>query len=604
MKIKFLLIFFLGYNLLLGITIQEIKKSNKYIYGTGKADTKKDADEIAIKDLLSQISVQVESSFKDVIIEKNGKVHEFSESKVNTYSRAKLYEAKRIVDETTYKPQCYVIRYIESHRLKDIFEERKSRIRTLINEAELAREREKIADAVRNYYWAFALLPTIPKYKSMTYYFGSENNRNCYSGLRDEIESLLSDIDFEVIEVREKADKNYLEYLTQAVYQGNPMENILVYYDNGYDKTQPAKWSNGKGVIRLNKEIANTSDQIDVYIDYTYKQHIFDKQVLSAIEVMDYKKLANAHHSLLLKKALPKSKSCKISVKTDNNQAIAHKKVKLYQKTIEKLTNLIDKNKYGLARKYFTAAGYSDFNRLIDYGRAEILTAKLTINFLPVNDVICVRSVPMQFDFRNGKESFSENVNFIFNEDKKIEKLTFALSESAVESITNNKNFTTLEQAHVINFMEMYKTAYCLKDISFAKNVFTEDALIFTGTVIKKDPDYDVEGMMQQLGEKKVEIIKLSKTDYLKRLKKQFKRKEFINIHFTENNLKKLANMDENIFGIQIKQYYYSSNYADKGYLFLMFNLNDPDNPRITVRSWQPEKFEDGSIVGLEDFRF
>jgi hypothetical protein len=61
---------------------------------------------------------------------------------------------------------------------------------------------------------------------------------------------------------------------------------------------------------------------------------------------------------------------------------------------------------------------------------------------------------------------------------------------------------------------------------------------------------------------------------------------------------------DDKVYGIQIAQHYHSSNYADKGYLFLMLDLNDTLNPRIYVRSWQPEKNPDGSIIGLADFHF
>ncbi|RLC49835.1 MAG: nuclear transport factor 2 family protein, partial [Candidatus Cloacimonadota bacterium] len=58
------------------------------------------------------------------------------------------------------------------------------------------------------------------------------------------------------------------------------------------------------------------------------------------------------------------------------------------------------------------------------------------------------------------------------------------------------------------------------------------------------------------------------------------------------------------VYGMQIGQYYYSSDYRDKGYLFLMFDLENPDEPKIMVRSWQPEKAEDGSIIGVSDFQF
>ncbi|MDD3568459.1 MAG: hypothetical protein PHT92_08690, partial [Bacteroidales bacterium] len=94
-----------------------------------------------------------------------------------------------------------------------------------------------------------------------------------------------------------------------------------------------------------------------------------------------------------------------------------------------------------------------------------------------------------------------------------------------------------------------------------------------------------------------------SKKEYLERLKSIFRRNEFINIHFEDNEVRK-TQRDDKIYGIQIAQHYHSSTYADKGYLFLMIDLNDTLQPKIYVRSWQPQKNPDGSIYGLEDFRF
>lgn len=82
-----------------------------------------------------------------------------------------------------------------------------------------------------------------------------------------------------------------------------------------------------------------------------------------------------------------------------------------------------------------------------------------------------------------------------------------------------------------------------------------------------------------------------------------FRSNEYINIHFEDNIVKRTAKEDK-IYGIQIAQYYTSQNYSDKGYLFLMIDLNDSLNPLIYVRTWQPRKNPDGSIIGLEDFSF
>ena len=56
------------------------------------------------------------------------------------------------------------------------------------------------------------------------------------------------------------------------------------------------------------------------------------------------------------------------------------------------------------------------------------------------------------------------------------------------------------------------------------------------------------------------------------------------------------------MYAIQIAQDYYSTHYGDKGYLFLMVDINDPEHPLIKVRTWQPEKDPKFGLYGPGDF--
>ena len=80
-----------------------------------------------------------------------------------------------------------------------------------------------------------------------------------------------------------------------------------------------------------------------------------------------------------------------------------------------------------------------------------------------------------------------------------------------------------------------------------------------------------------------------------------FQSNEFLNIKFEDNTVRKAGKGGE-IYGLQIKQNYTSTNYNDQGYLFLLIDFNNPNKPIIHVRTWQPEKNPDGSIYGLGDF--
>jgi hypothetical protein len=98
-----------------------------------------------------------------------------------------------------------------------------------------------------------------------------------------------------------------------------------------------------------------------------------------------------------------------------------------------------------------------------------------------------------------------------------------------------------------------------------------------------------------------VRYNRLTKQEYLKKLKFAFGSKEYINLKFEDNEVRK-SGKGEEVYGIQIKQNFYSSNYSDAGYLFLMIDFANPELPLIHIRTWQPEKSADGSIYGLNDF--
>ena len=151
--------------------------------------------------------------------------------------------------------------------------------------------------------------------------------------------------------------------------------------------------------------------------------------------------------------------------------------------------------------------------------------------------------------------------------------------------------------------MESYKTAYCLEDIDYIDKIFSDEALIIVGQSLKTGKNID-SMYTSKLKNEDVKYIRLNKQEYLERLGRIFNNSEAINIHFEETEVKRMQRKDDFTYGIQIAQYYYSSNYADFGYLFLMFDINDPKEPKIYVRSWQPEKNPDGRIIGIEDFIF
>ena len=158
----------------------------------------------------------------------------------------------------------------------------------------------------------------------------------------------------------------------------------------------------------------------------------------------------------------------------------------------------------------------------------------------------------------------------------------------------------------ILDFVENFRTAYNRKDLEYLNQVYSQDALIITGKVLQKKPQQN-DIMSQSLGAQKVKMTVESKAQYLAKLKRVFGKNSYINLRFEDVSVKRHPK-HEKIYGVTLKQYWNSSTYNDVGYLFLLINFEDEVNPSIEVRTWQPDKYDDGTptlrdeVYKLEDF--
>ena len=106
--------------------------------------------------------------------------------------------------------------------------------------------------------------------------------------------------------------------------------------------------------------------------------------------------------------------------------------------------------------------------------------------------------------------------------------------------------------------------------------------------------------------DKKVVKTKQSKEQFLANLKAAFNNKEFVNLQFVNNYIQPSRRSIQNghaVYGIQIRQDYFSDNYKDQGYLFLRVDVTDPDAPIGSVRVWQEMPDEEEGIADLSNWQ-
>jgi hypothetical protein len=272
-----------------------------------------------------------------------------------------------------------------------------------------------------------------------------------------------------------------------------------------------------------------------------------------------------------------------------------------YETILEKVTNAIQSKNYSQVRQYFTESGYGTFTRLINYGSAKIIGSP-HFTFNRVGHDICGRGLQMSFTFRNSaRKSFTEDIVFTINsESNLISNIAFGLGKTTEDDILGNKAYPEDARWLLIQFMENYQTAFALKRLDYIKTIFDDDAIIIVGKEVKRVTSHQQDGIHWS-DDKIIQYNRYSKDAYLKRLEQSFSSKEFINLRFNSTNVKR-ANVGGEIYGIQLEQDYYSSNYGDHGFLFLELNMNNPNQPLILVRTWQPNPDPNFGVYDISDF--
>ena len=582
-------------------TWDQIKKDhNTYLSGEGWGETIDEADQQALSDLISKLSVVVSSNMEVLEGEKrnNSSVdyQKYVESKVKTYSNATLTNTESII--LGNEPDAHVGRWIKREELEKIFQGRRAKVREYVVNAEKAEAKGKIDDALRDYYWAYILMTTLQRPSDIIHTTPDGEEHVLVTYVPEKINEIFESINATVI----SRDGDDLElYFT---YEDNPIVSLdYTYFDGGrWSNLYSAK--NGKGVLELAPGALGENIQLKVEYAYKNESHI-DREISSVINVVNSSSFRKSYITI---KGNPDTQKAK-QVMTTETEEVAKASAALakiddethIRNSVSKVINAIETRQYNSANDIFTAEGLDMYTRLISYGNAKVIGTPV-YNVYKSADRTIVRSIPMSFSFSHGmKKSFVEDVVFAFNQEGLIESLAFGLDHIATQDILTKQAWPEHSRVAIIEFLENYKTAFALERLDYIRSIFDDNAVIIVGRLVKPATGANAENNMST-NNKVIERTRLTKEQYLKNLERCFQSNEYVNIRFANNDVIKAGKGGE-IYGIQIKQDYYSTNYGDTGYLFLLVNLNDVKAPMITVRTWQPEPDPlDGSVIGLNDF--
>lgn len=158
----------------------------------------------------------------------------------------------------------------------------------------------------------------------------------------------------------------------------------------------------------------------------------------------------------------------------------------------------------------------------------------------------------------------------------------------------------SLRRHKILSYCEHLRASYTTRDIDFIRQVFSDNALIIVGHVVKT-----VNSTESAVGgNNKVKYSIRTKRAYLERLSKIFNSGKNIDVRFSEFKVMRHPTID-GIYGVTLRQEYSCGSYSDDGYLFLLWDFRNVSMPLIHVRTWQPSlSVSDGheEVIGIADF--
>lgn len=454
-------------------------------------------------------------------------------------------------------------------------------------------------DALKDYYWALMLTYAHPQGKKLQ--FHGDSGTVDYEWIVERIngnEGILKSFNFIVPKENgiEETEDGRIVKLKVRNTAGKDVISLRCECHDGR-KFIPQTVRDGKLIVQLHDKNLNS---LKIKVNYDFKDDAkkMDASVSNAIELIKVARFSNNIYTVDLEKTMnvKKDEEVKGWNKIENNRAVNED---VYLRKMALIEKALRNGNIAEARECFSKEGYNMLDTLSRYGKMTVV-GKSEYKFLKYKDEVLCRSILMQFDFRN-TVGFSQEVVFRFDTiNKVVTSLAFRLSRQSEEDIISKTKWPEESRLILVNFLEDYQTAYALKRHRYLESIYSDDALIIVGRMVKKTEIPD--RLTLKLTQEEYELKKYDKDTYMKNLSMCFGNNEYIRLRFTETDFTK-SNVTNEVYGVRVRQEYFSSSYGDVGYLFLLVDLRG-SQPLIHVRAWQPDKVDLDKLMNMSDVRF
>lgn len=597
----------------MGQNWDDIVYSGEYYYGEGYGKTRDEARESAMSDLTSKIVVNVKSDFSLLIDETNtnGKIEHETRVKnvIKSYSQMTLSNVRQFSNSLGDDGEYYARYYMKCDEMKKIFEGRINKAKGFFRRAEGNLQSNKVEMALRQYYWGYMLLCSLQYPNEVR----DENGNLLIVEVPSRIREILSDIDVEFLS--RKGDDVDLKF----TYKGKKIPSLKFHYNDGGCNCS-GDMKDGIGTLQM--ATGYETEYYHVEIEYTYEGEAGDDQEIQSLFSAVPRGVYNEAYKRvkgkeIVEEVAAQSEAQLVAFSENVLKPVPEAQFVVdtvkYKKVIDKLLGAIRTKNYYDVCDYFTIDGLDVYEKLIAYGSARVVGVPQIQFFKGADGCAVARGLQMSFSFRDNKgvkKTFVEDMVFYFDKEGKVDNISFGLGFEATNELLSREDEENGWKHDVLavflEFLENYKTAYCLERLDYIKSIFSDDAVIIVGKILeKKNTVVDENQPAISVSSPQVTYDKQNKETYIKNLERVFRNNKFVNLKFQNLEVQKIYNdPTKERFAIKMFQEYSSSVYSDLGYLFLFLDMTNMDEPLIQIRTWQPNDIPLDKVIGISDFKF
>lgn len=188
---------------------------------------------------------------------------------------------------------------------------------------------------------------------------------------------------------------------------------------------------------------------------------------------------------------------------------------------------------------------------------------------------IAIQMKPLNDSYQG---DLNQKICINFNRDGRISGFYVAMDEGLYIRLTQEgKRFGDLDRRmFLLNWVELYRSAYDTKDISFIEKVFTGN-------------DHAV-------------IDSIGSNLYFSYLKRVFEKSDYINVKISDVSIVRHG-FKPNYYGVALKHEWFTKYYSNGGILFMVWDFTDDNAPCVVASTIQPIRTDEKDLFNLSNIK-